>query len=71
VGFIVQLSSDYCSSNGTIMNFISPEKRRVTPQQAVKILKQHGTIVTLEEAKLILDFLYKFGKLAIDQYVKV
>jgi hypothetical protein len=53
------------------MDFIFPEKRRVTPQQAVKILKEHGTIVTLEEAKLILDFLYKFGKLAIDQYVKV
>jgi hypothetical protein len=43
------------------------EKRSVTPEKAIEILKKHGTIVTLEEVKLILDFMYKFGKLAIDQ----
>jgi hypothetical protein len=52
------------------MDIIKPERRRVTAQQAVKILKEHGTTVTIEQARLILDFLYKFGKLAMDQYVK-
>ena len=45
------------------------EKRSVTPEKAVKILHEHGTIITLEEAKKILDFMYKFAKLAIDQQV--
>lgn len=41
-------------------------KRNVTPVKAVEILAKHGTKVTLEEAKLILDSMYKFGKLAIE-----
>lgn len=47
-----------------------PEKRTITPEKAVKILQEHGTIITLEEAKLILDFMYKFAKLSVNQYVK-
>ena len=47
------------------------EKRGVTPEHAVKILKSHGTIVTIEEAKIILDFMYKIGKLSVEQYVKI
>ncbi len=48
-----------------------PEKRSLTPEKAVEILKKHRTIVTIEEAKLILDFMYKLGKLSIEQYVKL
>jgi hypothetical protein len=44
-------------------------KRKITPQQAVAILGKHGTIVSIEEAKLILDFMYKFSILAIYQIV--
>ncbi len=44
-----------------------PEKRSLTPEKAVKILKKQGTIVTIEEAKLILDFMYKLAKLTLDQ----
>jgi len=47
------------------------EKRAVTPAKAVEILKKHGTHVTLEEAKIILDFMYKIGKLSVNQYVKI
>ena len=47
------------------------DKRSVTPEKAIEILKKHGTIVTLVEVKLILDFMYKFGKLAIDQQVNL
>jgi len=46
-------------------------KRAVTPEKAVEILQEHGTIVSIEEAKIILDFMYKFGKLAVDQQVNL
>jgi len=48
-----------------------PERRTITPQKAVEILKQNGTIVTLEEAKLILDLMYKIAKLSVEQYIKL
>jgi hypothetical protein len=54
----------------TDIKYIRPETRRVTPQQVVKVLQENGTKVTTEEARLILDFLYDFGVLAIDQYIK-
>ena len=44
-------------------------KHSITPEIAMKILQEHGTNVTLEEAKLILDFMYNLGKLAVNQYV--
>lgn len=46
------------------------EKRNITPQKVVEILQKHGTIVTLEEAKIILEFMYKVGKLAVNQIVE-
>lgn len=46
-------------------------KKSITPEMAVKILKKHGTIVTLEEAKIILEFMYKIGKLSVEQYIKI
>lgn len=45
------------------------EKRSITPEKAVKILQEYGTILSIDEAKKILDFMYKFAKLAIDQQV--
>lgn len=45
-------------------------KQNVTPEMAVKILKAHGKEVTLEEAKLIVDFMYKIAAMAIEQYIK-
>jgi len=45
------------------------DKRNVTPEQAIEILAEHGTKVTKEEAKLILDFMYKFCILAVNQLV--
>ncbi len=49
---------------------MSGEKHAVTPEKAVEILREHGTIVTISEAKIILDFMYNFSKLAIDQIVE-
>ena len=45
-------------------------KRQLTPEKAVEILKKHGTQITVEEAKLMLDFLYKFAKLTLETVLK-
>ena len=49
---------------------MSPEKRKIAPEKAVEILKKNGTIVTIRDAKLILDFLYKFAKLTLETVLK-
>lgn len=46
------------------------QKKKVTPKQAVAILKEHGTIITEEEAVLVIDFLYFLGELTVKQYIK-
>lgn len=46
------------------------DKRNVTPEQAIEILAKHGTEVTTEQAKLILDFMYKFAILTVKQIVR-
>ena len=46
-------------------------KRNITPDKAVEILAKYGRKVTIEEAKIILDLMYKIGKLSVDQYVKI
>lgn len=43
------------------------EKRSVTAEKAVKILKENGREITLEEAQIILDYMYKMSKLAVNQ----
>jgi hypothetical protein len=45
------------------------ERRSITPETAVKILKEHGTIVSIQEAQIILDLMYKIGKLAVNQCI--
>ena len=48
------------------MEIIYSTKRNITPAKAVEILAKYGTKVTLEDAQIILDLMYKFGKLAIE-----
>ena len=50
-------------------NFIPTDKRSITAIRAVKLLKEHGTEVSPESAKLILDFLYVFVKLSVKQII--
>lgn len=45
------------------------EKDRIPPEKAVKILKEDGIEVTIEQAKVILDFLYEMAEIAVDQYL--
>jgi hypothetical protein len=42
------------------------QNRRVTVANAVKVFEKHGTTITIEEAQLMLNFLYKFAKPALD-----
>lgn len=46
------------------------KKRVVTPEKVKKVLAKHGTIVTLEEAREILEFYRKFAKLWLKQVFK-
>lgn len=41
------------------------EKRKVTPERAMKLLAENGTYVNLEQARLIVDLMYKFAEIAI------
>lgn len=45
-------------------------KRNITPEMATKILKREGVEITIDCAKLVLDLMYKFSILAINQIIK-
>lgn len=45
------------------------ENEKITPEKAVAILRKNGMEVTLEQAKLILDFLYKLADITVGQYM--
>lgn len=44
---------------------------RIAPDRAIKVLRKDGIDVNIEEAQIILDFLYIVAKIAIEQYVNV
>jgi hypothetical protein len=39
----------------------------VKPERVIEILKRHNVHISLEQAALILDFMYKFAKLTLMQ----
>ncbi len=43
---------------------------KISPERAIEILKNDGLEVTLEQAKLILEFLYQMADIAVDQYLQ-
>ena len=47
-----------------------PVKRTVSPEKVQRILAKHGTRVTVKEAKLILDFIYNFSILSVNQVIR-
>ncbi len=49
------------------MDIIINKKRKIKTEDAIKILKEHGTIVTKEEAQVILDLSYEFAWIAVAQ----
>jgi hypothetical protein len=46
------------------------EMVRISPEKAIEILKKDGLEVTLDEAKLILEFLCQMAEIVVDQYLK-
>lgn len=51
------------------MRYIEVEKRKVTKARVKEIYAKHGTIITDEKAKKVLDLMYRFAKLSIKQLV--
>ena len=49
---------------------INDKKRNLTSEMAVKILRREGIEITIESAKLVLDLMYKFSILAVNQIIK-
>ena len=47
-----------------------PEKRTVTPVKAQRLLAKYGTVLSLEEAKIVLDFIYKLSNLSVSETLK-
>lgn len=52
------------------MESFTTEKRKITPEKVLEILEKQGTKVSIEEAKFMLDFLYKFAKLTLEHVLK-
>ncbi|RUT67681.1 hypothetical protein D0817_25175 [Flavobacterium cupreum] len=46
------------------------EKRRITPERAMEMLRSEGLDITLEQAKDILDFLRKLANITVTKYLK-
>ncbi len=46
------------------------EEEKISPERAIEILKKDGLEVTLEQAKLIVEFLYQMADIVVDQYLK-
>lgn len=48
---------------------IHPERRNITPQMAVRILKRHGRKVSLKQARIMLDLMYNLAIVSLNQLV--
>jgi len=46
------------------------KNRKITAAEVVRILKKHGTHITLDEAEKVVDFLYTFGSMALETVLK-
>jgi hypothetical protein len=44
---------------------------QIRPEEIVQILRDYGTIVTVEEARIILEFMWKLANLTLDQYLSL
>jgi len=43
---------------------------KMTAEKAVKILAEHGTHISLEEAEIVVDYLRKLAKIAVAQCLR-
>lgn len=45
-------------------------EENITPCEVIEIYKRHGTILTEEQAKLILTFMFEMANIALNQLIK-
>lgn len=50
---------------------IPRNKRKITPKIAVQSLAEQGIIISLEEAEMVLEIMYDFAKLALNQLLRI
>jgi hypothetical protein len=46
------------------------ESGKLTPEKAIEILNKNGKVVTLEEAKAMLEFLQLLAVIIVNQYLR-
>jgi hypothetical protein len=49
---------------------IPKNKRKITPQIARRILEEYADNITAEDTEIILEFMYNFAKLALNQQLQ-
>ena len=42
---------------------------KISPERAVKLLKEDGIDVTIEQAKVILDFMCEMAEIVVEQFL--
>ena len=50
--------------------YLRNEQRTVTAEKVRKILLKHGTVISLDDAGLLLDFLYKISNLSVGEAIR-
>ena len=42
------------------------ENRKVTPEEVVELVKRDGETITIEQAQIVLDFMYTFDRITLE-----
>jgi len=58
----------HTNSSNNLFVVISNRDHSIKPERVVQMLKEDGLDITIEQADLILDFLYKLADIALSQY---
>jgi hypothetical protein len=45
------------------------ERERISPEKAIEILHRDGITVSLQEAKITLDFFYQIAQIVVEEYL--
>lgn len=45
------------------------EVKRISPEKAIELLRDDGVEVTIEQVKVILEFMYQMAEIVVDQYL--
>jgi 5'-3' exonuclease len=45
------------------------EIKRISPEKAIELLREDGVEATIEQAKIILEFMYQIAEIVVDLYL--